>query len=216
MKAYDSIDYFGKYWNIPIFAFDKIDGSNLRFEYSHKRGFYKSGTRHMMIDETHDTFGFAVSMFKEKYSEGMSRIFKSKDYRNIQSFVCYAELIGEKSEFGQHDFVNDKFDMVLFDISLYKKGFLEPKTFIKDFGSLGIPEVIYEGNLNKEFVEEVKENKYNLKEGVICKGKVKKDMLYYCKIKTNDWHQRLKDYKLKTGKYELFADEEEQILKFEK
>ena len=43
-------------------------------------------------------------------------IFKEKEYRNVQSFVCFAELVGRRSEFGQHDFENDTFDIILFDV----------------------------------------------------------------------------------------------------
>lgn len=30
MKQYDSIEYYGDNWGIPIIAFDKLDGSNIR------------------------------------------------------------------------------------------------------------------------------------------------------------------------------------------
>ena len=196
MKQYDSIDYYGDYWGLPIIAFDKLDGSNLRFEYSHKRGFYKFGTRKQMIDERSE-FGFAINLFKEKYEESLSRIFRSKEYRNILSFVCYAELVGTKSAFGQHEFGNDTFDVVLFDVDRYKNGFVPPKEFVRNFGEAGIPKVIYEGNLNKELVARVKANEFNLSEGVICKGvavtKKGRPELYYCKIKTDDWFQRLRN-----------------------
>lgn len=195
MKQYDSIDYYGDYWGLPVVAFDKLDGSNLRFEFSQKRGFYKFGTRKMMIDQNSD-FGFAIDLFLNKYNESLSRIFKSKDYRNILNFVCYAELVGTKSAFGQHDFGNDHFDIVLFDIDQYKKGMIPPKQFVMDFGECGIPRVVYEGNLNLELVNDVKQNKFNLTEGVICKGQTEtkkgRPMLYYCKIKTNDWFERLR------------------------
>ena len=196
MKSYDSIEYYGDYWGLPIVAFDKLDGSNLRFEYSHKRGFYKFGSRNVMIDETNEQFGFAIKLFKDKYEEGLTKIFKSKEYRHVLSFVCFAELIGTKSAFGQHEFGNDEFDIVLFDISQYKKGFIPPRQFIKDFGHLGIPKIVYEGNLNMEFVQRVKNNEFDLSEGVICKGvtKTKKgqDNIYSCKIKTNDWFDRMR------------------------
>lgn len=196
MKQYDSIEYFGEHWGLPIIAFDKLDGSNLRFEYSHKRGFYKFGTRNMMIDEAHETFGFAVTLFKNKYEENLRKLFKEKEYRNTLSFVCFGELVGTKSAFGQHEFGNDNFDVVLFDVAQYKKGFVPPKQFVKDFGPLGIPRVVYEGNLNKELVQRVKENEFNLSEGVICKGVIQTkkggDNIYQCKIKTNDWFERLR------------------------
>lgn len=197
MKQYDSIDYYGKYWGLPIFAFDKLDGSNLRFEYSQKRGFYKFGTRNMMIDEKSEQFGFAISLIRNKYEDVLAKVFKSKDYRNSQAFVCFAELLGLNSAFGQHDFKNDNFDVVLFDVSEYKRGLIHPKQFINDFGHAGIPRVVYTGNLNKELVHQVKTNQFGLTEGVICKGSIQtkreNNQLYYCKIKTNDWFDRLRN-----------------------
>lgn len=160
MKQYHSIEYYKDYIGLHIIAFNKIDGSNLRFEYSQKRGFYKFGTRNMMIDEKSEPFGFAIKLFLDKYQEGLTKIFKSKDYRDIQSFVCYAELHGPKSEFGQHDFINDKFDITLFDVDRYKKGFVEPKKFVEDFQHLGIPTIYYIGNLTKEFINVVKKSNF--------------------------------------------------------
>ena len=197
MKAYDSIEYYGDHWGLPITAFDKLDGSNLRFEWSPKRGFYKFGSRNVMIDESNEQFGFAINIFKEKYEKGLTDLFRSKDYRNTLSFTCFAELIGQKSAFGQHEFETDQFDVVLFDVFGYKKGFVPPKQFVKDFSDLGIPRVVYEGNLNKEFVQQIKSNEFGLAEGVICKGVIKtkkgNDNLYYCKIKTDDWFERLRN-----------------------
>jgi len=196
MKSYNSIEYYGEYWGLPILAFDKLDGSNLRFEWSKKRGFYKSGSRNVMIDENSEQFGQGVKIFKEKYEEPLSRVFTTKKYRDILSFVCYAEFVGKKSAFGQHEFGADEFDVVLFDIDRYKKGYVPPRDFVDDFGSFGIPKVVYVGNLNKELVESVKRNDFNLSEGVICKGKIAtkkgQEQLYYCKIKTDEWFTRLR------------------------
>lgn len=196
MKQYQEINYYGDYWGLPIIAFDKLDGSNLRFEYSQKRGFYKFGTRNMMIDQSNDPFGFAIDIFLNKYSDQLTNIFKSKTYRNTMSFVCFAELCGKKSDFGQHLFGEDEFDITLFDVEDHKNGFIPPRQFIKDFGQCGIPKVIYDGNLNKELVQAVKRNDFGLTEGVICKGLIsgrKENNLFYCKIKTDDWFDRLRN-----------------------
>jgi len=159
----------------------------------------------MLIDRTNDPFGFAIEIFLNKYAENLTKIFKGKNYRNTLSFVCYSELVCEESEFGQHNFHNGKFDLVLFDIEQYKTGFVAPRQFVKDFGDTGIPKIIYEGNLNREFVTNIKENKYGLSEGVVCKGVIpnrKENNLYYCKIKTNDWFDRLQ------AKYPILYEEE--------
>jgi len=46
-----------------------------------------------MIDEKHEVFGEGVSIFLDKYAVGLSTVFKSKDYRDIQSFVCFGEFM---------------------------------------------------------------------------------------------------------------------------
>lgn len=214
MKQYNSIDYYGEHWGLPIIAFDKLDGSNLRFEWNKKRGFYKFGSRNVMIDENSEQFGVGIKIFKEKYEENLNRVFTSKKYKDILSFVCFGEFVGKKSAFGQHDFNNDEFDVVLFDIDRYKKGLIHPKDFVDDFGEFGIPKIIYQGNLNKEFVNRVENNEFNLSEGVICKGKIStkkgQEQLYYCKIKTNDWLARLRKF----GDSKLIEEELKQYKKF--
>ena len=52
MKQYPSIS--GKLVNTKIYAFDKLDGSNIRGTWSKKRGFYKFGTRTQMLDENYE------------------------------------------------------------------------------------------------------------------------------------------------------------------
>ena len=194
MIAYPSINYYGDFWGLPIYAFDKLDGSNIRFEYSQKRGFYKFGTRNSLIDRNTEQFGVSIDIFLEKYADGMEKIFKSKEYRNTQSFVCFGEFLGLNSQFGQHS-PDDVKDVVLFDVMPYKSDFMKPKEFVNNFGHLGIPEIVYQGNLNMELVHDIKTNKYNLREGVIAKGMVgtkKAERVYQCKIKTNEWFDRLR------------------------
>jgi len=194
MKDFPSINYYGDYWGIPGTAFRKLDGSNIRVEYSKKRGFYKFGTRTQLIDERSDTpFKVAIELFNKKY-EPLIEVFTGKQYRESQSITLFLELHGLESAFGQHNF-NSILDLTLFDVWVYKKGFVSPKEFISDFSMYGIPDVIYEGNLNQELINDVKNNRFNLEEGVIFKSNqmVKKgNQHYYCKIKTDDWFNRLK------------------------
>jgi len=51
MKQYPKILYFDQApLNEQCYAFNKIDGSNFRAEWSKKRGWYKFGTRNTMIN----------------------------------------------------------------------------------------------------------------------------------------------------------------------
>lgn len=195
MKQYDHIEYYGKrLMGQVVHAFDKLDGSNLRFEWSNKRGWYKFGTRKCMIDEKNPDFGKAIPVFLNKYGDGLTSIFKSKDYRNIRNFVVFCEWYGPNSFAGRHD-PNDKMELVLFDVNPMTKGFLGPKQFIDDFGHLGIPTLVYHDNLNWDFINAVKRNDFNLMEGVVCKAKDsgKAHQIWMVKVKTNAWLDRLKN-----------------------
>lgn len=198
MKSYPSILHwnekrFGEY----IYAFDKLDGSNIRFEWSKKRGWYKFGSRKTMIDENHEQLGEAVTIFKNKYADALEEVFKLPRFRNARSMVVFAEYVGLNSFAGFHD-PDDEMDLILFDVSQFQKGIISPKDFIDYFGHLHIPEVVYKGEYNKEFVDNVINNVYNLTEGVIVKGVRKtkgNDITYMFKVKAKSWLERLKKEK---------------------
>lgn len=205
MKTYPSIqhhddDLYGR----RVYAFDKLDGSNMRFEYSKKRGWYKFGTRGELIHDKTPIYGEGVTIFLEKYGDDLDRIFR-KEYSKIDSIVVFGEFVGENSFAGKH-FDDDAKDVILFDVNLYKKGFIEPTEFIDRFSSLHIPELIYDGIYDDEFVYDIKNSK-SLKEGVICKGvsKTKRDgkVIWMSKIKTDDWLVRVRE------KFGIFAIKEE-------
>lgn len=194
MKEYDKILYYSKipFNNQFVYAFDKIDGSNLRFECNRKRGFYKFGTRQILIDRKDKIYGSGIDIFMEKYSESLLKKFNLPQYRNILSFVVFGELVGENSFAGQHEETDNK-DVCIFDIVQYKKGFVHPKEFIKDFGDLNIPKLIYRGIVDYNFIDDIKQNKYKLKEGVVCKFVNKAGDVESFKIKTYEWIKKVKE-----------------------
>ena len=194
MKTYPKIEYYNKgFYGETVWAFLKLDGSNFRAEYSKKRGWYKFGTRTQMINEKDENFGEAIPLFMNKYSSDLERVFKLK-YSNIENIVVFCEFLGDNSFAGQH-LKTDKKDIVLFDATLYKKGFVLPRDFINNFGHLHIPELIYKGEYNDKLIESIK-NSTSLKEGVICKGtrKTKGDeFIWMTKIKTLEWLKKVKN-----------------------
>lgn len=194
MKQYPKIDYFNKgIYDSNCICFDKLDGSNIRFEWSKKRGFYKFGTRNVMITDKDENFGKAIPLFLEKYGDSLSKIFRDK-YNRVESFVVFAEYVGPNSFAGWHD-PNDKMDIILFDVNAYKKGFISPYEFLSMFGSLDIPKVIYEGKYTQKLIDDIRNDVYGLKEGVIAKGLTytKKDgeQLWQVKIKTDAWLKKV-------------------------
>jgi hypothetical protein len=195
MERYNKIDYynkiqFGKY----CLAFDKIDGSNVRFQWNRKRGFYKFGTRNNLIDRNDEIFGPSIDIFLNKYSDDIERVFRKK-YRSVDTFVVFGEFFGKNSFAGRH--TNEAKDVVIFDIHQYKRGIISPYEFVEDFGHLHIPDVIYTGPYTMDFVQSIRDNKHNLKEGVIVKGILKtknqKDEVWMVKVKTKEWLQRVKE-----------------------
>jgi len=153
MKQYNSIPYHNKgHFDTYIYAFNKYDGSNVRFEWDRKHsnknknfGFNKFGTRKQMIYENDETWGQAIEIFMNKYAQGLDKIFREdKNLRNAKKITVFAEYFGPNSFAGQHE-PTDEMDLVLFDVDVYQKGFIKPKEFIKLFSHLGIPEVVYKG-----------------------------------------------------------------------
>jgi len=195
MKSYPSIAHKINSEDV-IWAFDKLDGSNIRAEWSKKRGFYKFGTRKMMIDEKNRHLGKSVTLIKKLYAEELGKRFL--DQKWDRSVVCYFEFYGPHSFSGQHRKIDDH-TVTLFDVSVHKEGFVHPNRFIDLFEDLGTPKMLYKGRADQEFVEDVRN--FNLPgmtlEGVVCKApnpKGQKTGKRVCfKVKTQRWLDKLKE-----------------------
>lgn len=106
------------YWEIPgpskmpqsaCIAFDKLDGSNLRFEWNRKRGWNKFGTRRRLMDETDPEYGSAIQLFQETLAEGIEKVLKDeKAYRGVERVTAFAEFYGPSSFAGWHDWNEPK------------------------------------------------------------------------------------------------------------
>jgi len=186
---------------LPCIAFIKHDGSNLRFEYGKKQGWWKFGTRTRLFDAQDQEYGRAIEIFKNNYAEGLERVFRdNKQYRGLEKATVFCEFFGPSSFAGWHDF-SEQFELCMFDIDIHKKGFVTARDFVNNFGQLKLPEVMYEGNFNKQFINDVKANKYGLNEGVVAKG-VKPTgkpphNLWSTKVKTSWWLQELLNRSIK-------------------
>lgn len=55
MKQYPSID--GHIVHLPVIAFDKLDGSNIRCEWNRKKGLHKFGSRKVLLGADHTVLG---------------------------------------------------------------------------------------------------------------------------------------------------------------
>jgi hypothetical protein len=192
MKEYPSIPGSAQAPRKPCLAFYKYDGSNLRFEYSKKQGWHKFGTRHQLFDKTHEVFGSAVDIFLNKYAQTIEDL-RKQEFRESQSVIVFCEFFGKESFAGQHK-PDDPKDLMLFDVNFHKRGIMSPRDFKDFFEGKDVAQVVYEGNLNEEFIAAVKENRLDgvtLNEGVVCKGGSGHDV-WMAKIKTNQYFDKLK------------------------
>lgn len=189
MREYPSVlkeIQYGEY----IYAFDKLDGSQIRAEWDSKKGFHKFGSRKQLIDKTHLFLSESIDLINEKYDE----IRLSCKRMKTSSAICFFEFFGNNSFAGQH--VDEPHRVILFDIVIgNKSGFLEPREFIKYFSNVGIPKMLYHDICNFEFVDSVKNSTLDdmTFEGVMCKYTKKKSVAMF-KIKSEAWLLKLHNY----------------------
>lgn len=193
MKHYPSITKEVRQ-DIHIWAFDKLDGSNIRAEWNTKKGFYKFGTKNQLMDENSKPFGCAIQLIRDKYESDLAMVFKEQKWRDI---ICFFELHGPSSAFGQHNFT-ENLTVTLIDANPFKQGILEPAEFIKLFGHLDIPKVLYQGRVTTDLFDKVKQSTLPgmTFEGVVCKGASESNarMPVMFKIKSQAWLDKLREY----------------------
>jgi hypothetical protein len=204
MKEYHSINGPSKAPHLPCYGFLKIDGSNIRCGWTRKKGWHKFGTRKRMIDHTDPVFGRAIPLFLEKFGDDLEKIFKKeKLFHGIREVVVFSEFFGSKSFAGMHFPDETQWNIVPFDVNPVGKGIISPKEFLDHFGHLKVAELVYQGNMGEQLVQDVRKENFSLEssyeiktevpEGIICKGIQKINNCYWmCKIKTERYKAELK------------------------
>lgn len=201
MIEYPSIINSSKAPRETCIAFDKLDGSNIRVKYTPKAGFTLFGSRHQLFDETHEFLAGSIPSFRERYEQYLTNCFKrEKQFQGAKEIIVFGEWVGDKSFAGVHDPNDSTKRFILIDVlSVFKdrQEFLKPQDFVKMFlNEVEIPRVIYEGILNESFIQDVRNDKFNTFEGVICKGTQTKGSyrgkVWMCKIKTQRYLDSLK------------------------
>lgn len=196
MIEYPSITNSSKAPRQPCIAFEKLDGSNFRAKWTKKHGFNLFGTRTQLIDESSKFWNNMIQVFNANQREPLEKLFNKK-YPNEREIIVFGEFFGEKSFAGRHE-ETDSHKIVVFDILVGHKNrkFILPQEFIKLLdGVVEIPRPVYDGNLNEQFIQDVRDNKFDLNEGVICKGRSYVGNavggVWMCKIKTRAYFDRL-------------------------
>ena len=87
----------------PCVAFEKYDGSNLRFFWDQKRGWHSSGTRYRWFKAATPTFGAAIELFQLQYAKGISDTLRRFiEYRGVTELVAFCEFFGASTFSGLH------------------------------------------------------------------------------------------------------------------
>lgn len=151
MKHYPSIknkiDPKLAYW-----VFDKLDGSNIRAEWNRKNGFYKFGSRKILIDES-STLAEAVTLV-EAQAEAISKALC--DQLKADSALLYFEFFGPSSFAGEH-VPGETHECCLIDCDIKGRGQIDPADFVAAFGpSVKIPKVVHVGKVTDAFVQNVR------------------------------------------------------------
>ena len=183
----------------PCVAFEKYDGSNLRFFWDQKRGWHSTGTRYRWFKAATPMFGPAIDCFQRDYAKGIIETLRRyKEYRGVVELVGFCEFFGPGTFSGLHQEHEPK-QLILFDIYVPGRGFVLPRDFIAHFGHLKVAKVVYEGRFSWAFIEDVRGGKYPVVEGVVAKGvhdrrprKGNADQeVWMAKVKTRTWLEEL-------------------------
>lgn len=179
-------------------AFEKIDGTNLFWEWHREFGWTDLGTR--SASYRLDPGGVTEFIAKHAGLETAPGLFATLGEQlhpvlaaipGVDHAVAYTELVGPNSFAGMHK-TDDPKRLVLFDLYVPGSGFVGPWRFLELFAGLPIPNVVYEGKFNGKLTEDVRAGKYPVAEGVVVKGGSGGADVWMAKVKTNAYLERLR------------------------
>ena len=184
---------------------DKLDGTNLAWEWNAKRGWHRQGTRTRLFDASDLQFGFTVGkQLPELLKACDSFEYLIQQYKP-KTLTVVTELYGDGSFAGSH--VGESGRLYVLDVLVDNK-FLLPKEIYGDLGPVDPESFIgYHGKLehlpyyhaprifstdaewSPHLVEQLR-IKENVNEGVVVKSAERRGV--WAKVKTYDYMSRIK------------------------
>lgn len=193
MKEYPSIEALPGPIAGNYYVFDKLDGSNIRAEMSKKLVFNKFGKRHGLLDDSYPILRRSEELINDKYTDMIAMLMKKNKWENV---TCFFEFLGPSSFAGWHN-PDEQQDVILLDIWIHKRGFIEPKELVKVIGEEFLPRLLSVGNVTKPIIEQVSNGTLPGMsfEGIVVKGPYNKKtgMLDSYKWKNIAWLKKLKE-----------------------
>jgi len=176
-----------------VYVFDKLDGSNIRAEWSRKKGFWKFGRRKALLDDSNPHLVQAPQLVLDKYGDLLPRIFRGL---RAQKATAFFELWGPSSFAGNHEETEAQ-TVTLIDVAIHPKGILPPKLFLKHFGDVEHAAMLHHGAMTADLEQQIREGTLPgmSVEGVVAKGPLAtpgRPLMF--KVKTRAWLDRLRTH----------------------
>lgn len=184
-------------------AFEKYDGTNLHWCWNKNDGWHAFGTRRTQFslnkkgikefNETHPELFSAPLIFNDLLRDKLIVSFSKDEWLFYNKIIVFTEFFGPNSFAGTHsieDFAEDTQQLVIIDVSVSNR-IMDPELFVEYFQSLPIARIVEQGTYNGQFSDDIRQDKYHLNEGVVCKGIVD-GKVFMTKIKTKDYLKRLR------------------------
>lgn len=159
MKPYPSIPRSTgqKFEEFEAYVFDKLDGRNVRVEYSKKQGWHKFGSRHRLFDKTDLAFAPAIPLFEETLSEKLTKLAVDNRWERA---IVFMEFWGPTTVAGlaNPDGTYNGTTLSVIDVDVYKKGLMDPRDFLKLIYPAKIPAPHFCGifKWSRGFVESIR------------------------------------------------------------
>jgi hypothetical protein len=199
MKHYPSIPTHVLY-DVPVFVYKKLDGSNIRVEWSKKKGrshgeFYKFGTRKRLLASDNFMHDEVKGLLKQSADE-LEEFLLNK--LRCDRAICYFEFYGPGSFAGSHR-ADEPHQLALLDVEVYKKGFVLQTDYLhfeeQKSSTVHVPELIAHGTISEEYEEKIRSGTVGSFEGVVCKSEQmdRKRQRITFKIKNRAWVKRARE-----------------------
>lgn len=191
MKKYPSISRKVVYGS-NLYVYEKLDGSNIRAEWTPKNGFHKFGRRNGLLDHSNPWLLEAPDLIMDESAAGLDEVFRKM---RVRKAIAFFEFWGANSEYGTH--TDEPHTCTLIDVGVDKNGLLPPKEFEKWFRPQYIPIAkLLQRGFSHEDMEAVRAGWFPGMpfEGVVVKGPVEspgRPLMY--KVKSEKWLSRLRE-----------------------
>lgn len=205
MKTYPSIPREPPAKAQHYYAFDKLDGSNIRAEWSRKDGIHKYGRRNGLLDDSNPILKRAIPLIEANYADCLDVLFRGEKF---QKATAYFEFWGPSSFAGNHK-AEEQQTVSLIDLAVDTKGILPPSEYLKACRKFHVPfaPLLWEGPSDR--IGDLRELvRTETLEGMGPEGVVVKGACYtpglpvMFKLKRPSWLARLKEHC--NGNEELF------------